>query len=262
MKKLLSYTALIAAGMMVFASCEKQADRTAEYTTVEDKAFIRVIHASPSFRQVFNAPDSINLYVNNVKVNGPLITYGGFFPAAATTGFGYFAVPAGLQTLKVTVAGRVNPDSIQLALFTNLALKGQRYSVILTDDVKSARDSSKMILPDNIIQPNTGNYRLRFVNAIVADTAGTTVSIFSARRNGNIFNSIAPGQVVDFQTLPFNSQLSDTLYVRRPGSTFNLAVLNGASFGNQRSYTMIYRGYGGTVTTGTKGRTLVTYLDE
>jgi len=55
MKKLLSYTALIAAGMMVFASCEKQADRTAEYTTVEDKAFIRVIHASPSFRQVFNA---------------------------------------------------------------------------------------------------------------------------------------------------------------------------------------------------------------
>lgn len=78
MKKLLSYTALIAAGMMVFASCEKQADRTAEYTTVEDKAFIRVIHASPSFRQVFNAPDSINLYVNNAKVNGPLITYGGF----------------------------------------------------------------------------------------------------------------------------------------------------------------------------------------
>lgn len=160
------------------------------------------------------------------------------------------------------MAGRVNPDSIQLALFTSLALKGQRYSVILTDDVKSARDSSKMILPDNIIQPNTGNYRLRFVNAIAADTAGTTVSIFSARRNGNIFNSVAPGQVVDFQTLPFNSQLSDTLYVRRPGSTFNLAILNSASFGNQRSYTMIYRGYGGTVTTGTKGRTLVTYLDE
>jgi len=262
MKKLLSYTALLAAGMMVFASCEKQADRTADFSTVEDKAFIRVIHASPSFRTIFNAPDSINLYVNNAKVNGPLITYGGLFPAAATTGFGYFAVPVGLQTLKVTVAGRVNPDSIQLALFTNLALKGQRYSVILTDDAKSARDSSKMILPDNIIQPNTGNYRLRFINAIAADTAGTSVSIFSTRRNGNIFNSVAPGQVVDFQTLPFNSQLSDTLYVRRPGSTFNLAVINGASFGNQRSYTMIYRGYGGTVTTGTKGRTLVTYLDE
>lgn len=262
MKKLLSYTALLAAGMMVFASCEKQADRTAEFSTVEDKAFIRVIHASPSFRTVFNAPDSINLYVNNAKVNGPLITYGGLFPAAATTGFGYFAVPAGLQTLKVTVAGRVNPDSIQLALFTNLALRGQRYSIILTDNAKSARDSSKMILPDNIIQPNTGNYRLRFVNAIAADTAGTSVSIFSARRNANIFNSVAPGQVVDFQTLPYNSQLSDTLYVRRPGSTFNLAVLNSASFGNQRSYTMVYRGYGGTVTTGTKGRTLVTYLDE
>lgn len=253
---------MLAAGVMVFTSCEKQADRTANYTTVEGKAFIRVIHASPSFRQVFNAPDSINIYVNNEKVNGPLITYGGLFPTAATTGFGYIAVPTGLQTVKVTVAGRVTPDSIQLAVLTNQATAGQRYSIILTDNIKSTRDSSKMILPDNITQPTTGNYRIRFVNAIAADTAGTTVSIFSTRRNGNIFNSIAPGQVVDFQTLPFNSQLSDTLYVRRPGSTFNLATLNGASFGNQRSYTIIYRGYGGTVTTGTKGRTLVTYLDE
>ncbi len=253
---------MLAAGVMVFTSCEKQADRTANYTTLEGKAFIRVIHASPSFRQVFNAPDSINIYVNNEKVNGPLITYGGLFPTAATTGFGYIAVPTGLQTVKVTVAGRVTPDSIQLAVLTNQATAGQRYSIILTDNIKSTRDSSKMILPDNITQPTTGNYRIRFVNAIAADTAGTTVSIFSTRRNGNIFNSIAPGQVVDFQTLPFNSQLSDTLYVRRPGSTFNLATLNGASFGNQRSYTIIYRGYGGTVTTGTKGRTLVTYLDE
>lgn len=262
MKKTISYIAMLAAGVTVFASCEKQADRTANYTTVDGKAFVRVIHASPSFRQVFNAPDSINIYVNNEKVNGPLITYGGLFPAAATTGFGYIAVPTGSQTVKVTVAGRVNPDSIQLVVFNNQATAGQRYSIILTDDIKSNRDSSKMILPDNITQPTTGNYRIRFINAIAADTAGTTVSIFSTRRNGNIFNSIAPGQIVDFQTLPFNSQLSDTLYVRRPGSTFNLATLNGASFGNQRSYTMIYRGYGGTVTTGTKGRTLVTYLDE
>lgn len=253
---------MLAAGVVVFASCEKQADRTANFTTVEDKAFVRVIHASPSLRQVFNAPDSVHVYINNQKVNGPLITYGGLFPAAATTGFGYIAVPSGSQSIKITVAGVTNPDSIPLVTFTTQALKGQRYSIILTDNIKSTRDSSKMILPDNITQPTTGNYRLRFVNAIAADTTGTTVSIFSTRRNGNIFNSIAPGQVVDFQTLPFNSQLSDTLYVRRPGSTFNLATLNGASFGNQRSYTMIYRGFGGTVTTGTKGRTLVTYLDE
>lgn len=260
MKKLFSYTAMLAAGMMVFASCEKQADRTAEFSTVEDKAFIRVIHASPSFRQVFNAPDSINLYLNNAKINGALITYGGLFPAAGT-GFGYIAVPAGLQNVKLTVAGRVNPDSIPLALFTRLALKGQRYSIILTDDVKSTRDSSKMVLPDNIVQPNPGNYRIRFVNAIAADTAGTSVSIFSARANANIFNSVAPGQVIDYQTLPSNTQLSDTLFVRRPGSTFNLATTV-VSFGNQRSFTVIYRGYGSVATGGTKGRILIPYLDQ
>lgn len=262
MKKLLSYTALLATGLLVFASCEKQTDRIADYTTTESSSFIRVIHASPSFRQVFTAPDSIHLYLNNAKVNGAQLTYGGVFPASSTTGFGYIAVPAGLQNVKLTVAGRVNPDSIPLALFTRLTSAGQRYSFIITDDIKSARDSSRMILPDVSVKPNPGNFRLRFVNAIANDTAGTSVSIFSARRNGNIFNSIPPGGVVDYQTQPYNSQLNDTLYVRRPGSTFNLAVINGASFSNQRSYTMIYRGYGGIITTGTKGRTLVTYLDE
>ncbi len=262
MKRILSYTALLAAGVMAFASCEKKADRTANYTSSDGMALLRVIHAAPSFRQVFNAPDSINLYVNNAKVNGPLLTYTGTFPASATTGSGYFAVPAGLQNLRLTVAGRVNQDSIPLATVSRIITGGQRYSLIITDNIMAANDSAKIFIPDNMTAATPGNFRLRFVNAISSDTAGTTVSIFSTRRNANIFNSVAPGQVVDFQSLPFNTQLSDTLYVRRPGGTFNLAVINGASFGNQRSYTLVYRGYGSVVSTGVKGRVLASYLDN
>lgn len=262
MKRILSYTALLAVGIVAFSSCKKEAERTATFTNTEGKAFIRVIHAAPSFRQVFAAPDSINIFVNNIKVNGALITYGGMFPASASTGFGYIAIPAGLQNVKLTVAGRVNPDSIALATVSKMVQAGERYSLIITDNIKAAKDSSKMLLPDNIPTSSVGNFRLRFVNAISNDTAGTSVSIFSTRRNANIFNNVVPGQVVDFQSLPYNTQLNDTLYVRRPGSTFNLATLNGVSFSNQRAYTMVYRGFGGVVSTGTKGRNLVTYLDQ
>jgi len=261
MKKILSYTALLAAGMMTIIACEKQADKTATFTSASDMAFVSVIHASPNFRQVFNAPDSINVYVNNQKVNGALITYGGTFPAAGTSLSGYIAVPPGLQNIKLTVAGRVNPDSIPLATMSNIFTKGQRYSLIVTDNIKSTRDSSKILVQDVYSKPSVGSFSLRFINAISTDTAGMMVSVYSTRRNANIFNSVAQGGVANFQSLPYNVQLNDTLYVRRPGSTFNLATLVNVGFSNQKVYTLIYRG-NGSLATGTKARILVPYLHE
>ncbi|MBW0178138.1 DUF4397 domain-containing protein [Sediminibacterium sp.] len=261
MKKILSYTALLAAGMMTIIACEKQADKTATFTSASDMAFVNVIHASPNFRQVFNAPDSINVFINNNKVNGALITYGGTFPTPATSLSGYIALAPGLQNIKLTVAGRVTPDSIPLTTLSKIFSKGQKYSLIITDAIQNARDSSKILLPDVYTKPNPGSYSLRFVNAVSTDTAGTLVSVFSTRRNAHIFNSIAQGGVANFQSFPYNIQLNDTLYIRRPGSTYNLDTLNNVSFSNQRVYTLIYRGDGRT-NVGTKARALVTYLHE
>ena len=263
MKKFLSYTLLLAAGMIMFISCKKQADIVAAFGTTEDQAFVRVIHASPSFRQVFNAPDSFNIFVNNVKVNGPLITYAGLFPASNSTAFGYIAVPQGLVNVKLTVAGTVNTDSIPLTLFSKIFTKGQYYSIIVTDNFKSTTDSSKIILQDNYTKPSNGNYSIRFVHAVLNDTAGLAIDVFSARRNANIFNAIKPGQIVNFQTFPYNSQVSDTFYVRRAGTLQNLAVsiATPGFLGNQRVYTFIYRG-NGDLTTGTKARVLAPYLHQ
>lgn len=261
MKKILSYTALLAAGMMTIIACEKQADKTATFTSASDMAFVSVIHASPNFRQVFNAPDSINVFVNNRKVNGALITYGSTFPSFATSQSGYIALTPGLQNIRLTVAGRVTPDSIPLTTLSKIFTGGQKYSLIITDAIKNARDSSKILLPDVYTKPNVGSFSLRFVNAVSTDTAGLMVSVFSTRRNAHIFNSVAQGGVVNFQTFPYNVQLNDTLYIRRPGSTYNLDTLNNVSFSNQRTYTLIYRGDGST-NVGTKARALVTYLHE
>ena len=260
MKKILSYSILLAAGLMLIAACKKQADIKADFVTTGDNAFVRLIHVSPSLRQVFNAPDSINIFINNAKVNGPLITYAGLFPASGTN-YGYFAVPTGLVHIKLTVAGIVNTDSIPLTSFSKVFTKGQFYSIIVTDNIKAANDSSKMILQDIYTKPNPGNYSIRFVHAVLNDTADKNIDVYSARRNANIYNNIKPGEIVNFRTYPYNSQLNDTLYVRRAGTLQNLATVNGASFGNQRAYTLIYRG-NGDLTSGAKARMLASYLHQ
>ncbi len=260
MKKILSYIILLTGGMMVFSACKKESNIKAEYTNVEGSAFVRVIHASPFFRTVFNAPDSINVFVNNAKVNSGLITYAGLFPASGTN-FGYIAVQPGLVNVRLSVAGVVNPDSIALTTFSKVITGGQYYSIIMTDNIKSARDSSKVFLQDVYNKPSNGNYSIRFVHAVLNDTVGKNIDIFSARRNANIYNNIAPGQIVNFTSFPYNSQVSDTFYVRRAGTLQNLAISNTVSYGNQRAYTVVYRG-NADLTSGTKARTLASFLHQ
>ena len=250
---------VFAAGAMVLMACKKEYDTTATFNTTEGNTYIKFIHVAPTFRQVFNKADSFNIFINNAKVNGTFLTYNGVFPSS--NNYGYISVPAGLQQIKLSVAGVVNPDSIQIVNFTKIFQANQKYTVMVTDNVAATNDSAKIIVPDTYTKPNPGNYLLRFVHAVWNDTAGKTVDIYSTRMNRLIGTNLAPGAVTNYITLPYNSQLNDTLYIRRFGTTFNLATLNGASFSNQRAYTMYYKG-DGNLTTGTKTRSIATYVHE
>ncbi|MBI2273748.1 MAG: DUF4397 domain-containing protein [Bacteroidetes bacterium] len=261
MKKITLYTSLFAAAIMLFSACKKEADKTANFVASDEStAYVRVIHAAPSFRNIFNAPDSFNVYVNDIKMNAPFLTFGSVFPAS-TTAFGYVAVQPGLNQFRVNIHGfaSASPDSTRLINFSKVFQAGEYYTLLLTDSIKSQRDSSQMFLKDAYTKPLNGNYGLRFVHAVWNDTAGKTIDVFSARRNANIYTNIKPGQISTFNSLAANTQLSDTLYVRRSGTLINLAQLNGVSFANQRSYTLFYRG-NGDLATGTKARALATYL--
>jgi len=260
MKKFSLYISLFTAGILLFSACQKETKTKADFTTTEGNAFIRVVHVAPSFRQVFNAPDSFNIYVNGAKVNSPFLTYLSIFPSPFNA---YFAVQPGLQQIKVSVHGfaSANPDSTLITSFTKLFTTGQYYTLLVTDSIKSPRDSSQMFLPDVYSKPSPGNYSLRFVHAVWNDTTGKNIDIFSARRNANIYNNIKPGQILPFITLPYNTQLNDTLYVRRAGTLFNLSILNNIGLSNQRVYTLVYRG-NGDLTTTNKARSLGAYLHQ
>lgn len=268
MKKITLYISLFVAGTMAFTACEKEAKVNGAYETTDGSAFLRVVDASPNFRQVFNLPDSFNVYVNGAKVNSPFLTYGSIFPGSATN-FGYLAVPPGLQQIKLSVHGfaSTNYDSAQLTNFTKVFQSGQYYTLLVTDSIKSSRDSSQMFLPDVYSKPLPGNVAIRFVHTVWNDTATKTVDVFSYARNNTILTNYKPGQISGFTSLGYNIGVADTFYVTRnaPAGTqlANRIVLAKLALPvvNQRVYTLYFRG-DGNLTTGTKARSLASYLHQ
>ena len=220
------------------------------------RAYLKIIHAAPSMAKIFTLnKDSFNVFVGGNKVNGTVMTYNSFFPSTAIL---YSAVQPGTYMIRLSLNSSTTPDSSTFTSFSRTFVAGQYYTLLLTDSIKSLRDSSQIFVNDIYTVPQTGYYNMRFIHAVLNDTVGKTVDIYSTRRNSNIYTAIKPGTITAFTALAYNAQLNDTLYVRRTGTTFNLAPLLASTFSNQRVYTLCYRG--DSASTGTKARGLVTYL--
>lgn len=267
MKKITFYTCFFAAGILMFMACKKETKMNATYEAGNDQtAYLRVIHASPNFRQQFNAPDSFNLYVNNIKMNAPFLTYGSIFPAT-TTGNGYVAVTPGLQQIKMSVHGfaSASPDSTLIMNFTKTINAGEYFTLFVSDSLKTNPNAS--FVPDVFTKPLNGNAGIRFMHGVLNDTAGKTVDIYSYARNATVFTNLLPGQVTSIVSLGVNVGVADTFYVTRSAPTgtqlANRIVLAKLALAaaNQRNYSLYYRG-DGNLTTGTKARTLSVYLHQ
>jgi hypothetical protein len=269
MKKINLYICLVVGTVLALSACKKEYNYLATYETSDGGAYLRVVDAAPGFRSVFSLPDSFNVYVNGAKINSPFLTYASVFPIS-TTQFGYAAVPTGVQQIKLSVHGfaSVQPDSTKLINFTKVFLPGQYYTLLITDSIKSPRDSSQMFLPDAFSKPLPGNVALRFVHAVWNDTTGKTVDFFSYARNTTVGTiAVKPGYISNFSAYGFNIAVPDTFYVTRsaPAGTAlaNRIVLAKLAFAptNQRAYTLYFRG-DANLTTGTKARSLLSLIHQ
>jgi hypothetical protein len=240
-------------------SCKEKLELVSPTSSPDGLAYIKIAQFSPNFRQVFNNRDSFNIYANAVKLNGTFLTYGSFFPSAANL---YAAVPAGTTALRITLNGVTTPDSLTLATVTKDLTAGAYYSFILTDSVLKTTESRQIFLQDNFARTDTNHFTIRFVHAVLNDTLGKNVDIYSLRLAANIFTNIAPGTTTPFISEPYNF-ISDTLIVRRAGIAFELARLSTVALpiGRERAYTLIYKGNAAN-TTAPKGRSLVYYANQ
>ena len=260
MKKNISYILLLASAIVLLGSCSEKLELVAPTASPDGYAFIKFSHFAPNFRQVTNGRDSINVYVNEFKINGAFMTYGSLFPSANNL---YASVPAGTpQSIRITVNGVTTPDSITLATYTKTMVAGSYYSFIFTDSLLTANESKQIFVQDKFVISDTNNFTIRIVHGILNDTLGKTVDVYSTRLGTNMFSNVSPGTISAFITQPYNF-VADTLIVRRPGSLFRLATLSTASipFNRQRAYTLMYKGTP-NLTTGAKARSLVTFNNQ
>ena len=242
-----------------FYACKKEIKLNSTAMSPSGKAFIKVIDYAPSFRLVTSNRDSFNVFVNNIKINGAFLSYNSAYPNSINDT--YAAVPPGAQTIRLAVNGVNTPDSITIATFNKTVNAGEYYTLILTDSLLNNTESSQIWVKDNATLTDTGHFSLRFVHAVLNDTAGKSVDIFSQRNLANIFSNVTPSTATSFNQLPYTT-LSDTLIVRRAGTLNELARLSGAAFTRQRAYTLVYKGNGNLPSSNVKGRNLTFYVNQ
>ena len=262
MKKNISLILILAASISgLLWSCSKQTamDHVAGTNSPTGSAFLKIVHYAPAFRLATNKSDSVNIFLNDVKLNGSFLTFGSMFPSTTNL---YAAVPAGVTSLKISTTGILTPDSIAVVSMSKILEPGKYYSLIITDSVLNASPTKQIFTQDNFFISDTSTFTMRLVHAILNDTTGKNIDVYSTRRASNIFSNISPGTVTDFTVQPYNF-ITDTIIVRRAGGSFELARLSTAAnpLARQRAYTLVYKGTPST-TTAPKGRALLTYANQ
>ncbi len=268
-KNILITGILFVAALAGLNSCTRDYTLISPVSSPSGTAMLRIIDASPNFRKIYGLADSFNVYVGGVKVTSytpgtsVVMTYNSLFPTVSSA-YGYVSVPAGTQQVKLTVAGVINPDSIPIQTLTKNFVANQLYSFIITDSITSTRDSSQIFVKDTFQVATAGYFNLRFIHAVWNDTAGKAVDIWSTRNNRYIFTNVKPGAISSFSQFAYNPIFSDTFYVRRTGlPSVTLDTLNNISFGNQRAYTLYYKGDANiNSNANTKRRHLATYVHQ
>jgi hypothetical protein len=258
MKKYSGFILIFGASAGLLWSCSKDLKLTGETTTPRGFAYIKIAHGAPNFRGVVNNRDSFNVFVNGAKLNGSFLTYGSYFPSTTNL---YATVPAGTAAIKLTVNGVNTPDSLALATLTKTLTAGSYYSLIMTDSVLTLNEAKQIFVQDNFSLQDTLHYSVRLVHAMLNDSAGKNIDIYSSRQAANLYSNISPGTVTSFSTQNY-TLVTDTLIVRRAGTTFELARANAVVFARERVFTLVYRGLPGVAPGGTKSRILSLYNNQ
>jgi hypothetical protein len=262
MKKSLQHI-LLGAFMLVIGlvACSKETEYLAEPVSTSTNAFVKIVHEAPNLATITGQTDNITVSRFNWstmiydKLTGTPITYDKTFPTTTNV---YLSMPSGPQTFKFSLAAVSQKDSAELFLKSFQTDPGKYYSFIVTDSVKASSASKAIFLQDDILPLDVSQIGLRFVHAIWNDTAASTVDIFSARNNRVIFSAKGAGSASTFTAFNYFTT-SDTLIVRRAGTTNELARLNTFVPTPGRNYTVVYKG-NGTVTSSTgKPRSLMVY---
>ena len=196
-----------------------------------------------------------DLFVNGVKVTATPVAYGSLYPAL---GGAFAACASGLVNIKAIVnrtGGNIAGDTLANG---NYQLGPTTHSIILVDPNPNPTPLSPnlLVVGESVSMPAYGKYKIRFMNMIAGPA--DTLNLYSRRLGGNIGTSIVYKNLSPWVEMPVTS-LSDTLELRKAGTTTSIINMNSFVGATSRSYTILARG--NTSVSG-RTRTLTSYISQ
>jgi Domain of unknown function (DUF4397) len=262
--------AILCAATLVSGCAKNKLKDNYYWSAKPGNANIRFIHAYNSLTPSSSVPAAgpvVDFFVNGEKISGigstsgtvAAIGYGGVFPLPAGQ---YASVLPGDVPIKAAVyrAPGSTPQPTDVIVNANFRLDaGKFYSAFLVDTMPAPAPANVNIavVQDDVTRANTGFFKMRFAHMI---PTLDTLEIVQKTGLRLLVTDMTYKKVSPFIELPLFST-SDSIYLRKKGST---AILTGsAAFlpGSERVYTFYCRGIY-TTTSGTRARALTFYTNQ
>jgi hypothetical protein len=249
----------------LFLSCKKIKEdllKTTNNSTIYgEEASIKFVNSyaatTPTGGAVGAGP-SIDIYVNNNKINAGAIGYGSTFPAPAS-----YASVSALPNTNIRIvlnrAGASNPNA-DILYNANFSLtRGSFTTLFLVDTFPFINSLSPIVrvINDSIVSAKEEFHQIRFANMMATTDL---LEVYSKNYQKVILSGTYFKTVSSWVELPLIRKV-DTLQLRRVGTTTVLAELRPFQAASQRVYTVFSRGDINTAT-GTRARTLSVYTNK
>lgn len=230
-------------GILLITSCLKRDESITklQVDTGVNLAYIKFINVytspSPSAASPATGP-SVNVFVNNVKVNGVAIGFGGLFPT--TTAPAYAGVTPGLAVNIKVVLNRTTGTGLPSDTISNknYDLGANTYTTFyLADTIPYPTPDNPYILPytEQVTNAQIGYFKARFINMIPSTD---TLEVFSKRLNAVIFKGTLFKNASDMIEIPTFTTL-DTLQLRKVSAPATvIRTINGFFPTSARVYTV------------------------
>ncbi|MEP7255529.1 MAG: hypothetical protein ABI666_07110 [Ferruginibacter sp.] len=234
---------LIAAvvGILVINSCFKRDESISvlQLNNGTNLAYLKFINTytapNPSAASPAAGP-SVNIFVNNVKINAGALSYSGSFPLSPE----YTGITPGLGVNIKVVLNRTSGTALPSDTISNknYDLGANTYtSFYIADTIPNPTPLNPFVLPiaEIVTNAQVGYFRARFVNMI---PSADTLEVFSKRLNAVIFKGVLYKNASDNIEIP-TFIISDTLQLRKVSAPATvLASINGFLPTSARVYTV------------------------
>lgn len=245
MKRFSAIFFILGATLLFMGGCKKNSYFLREATYPEGKALVKV-----GLFTAYNVNQPIRVAINGDIISNellyPIPFPGGGLNTNGSLNSDYLMVTPGSAKVELFVMNQGTPVPAGKLSEANLTMEAnKRYTLFLAD---TAQNIAAWVVPDDTQQPDSGFFRIKFVNAM------PNVQLMDLYRgpNATTNNTLVvsgveyKGKASDYVNIS-TANATDSFFIRKNGDPVTAVPIARRTFAvtNQRIYTLFSRGYNG-----------------